>query len=52
MYIESEMMERVGKVQWERKIREIVPPSLLVELHQAPGEKKMCINTGKTFPCS
>ena len=48
MYIESEMMERVGKVQWERKIREIVPPSLLVELQQEPGEK-ICINTGNIF---
>ena len=51
MYIESEMMERVGKVQWERKIREIVPPSLLVEIQQEPDEK-MCINTGKIFHCS
>ena len=51
MYIESEMMKRVGKVQWERKIREIVPPSLLVELQQEPGEK-ICINTGNIFRCS
>jgi hypothetical protein len=40
MYIESEMTERVGKVMRERKIREIAPPSLLVEIQQEPSEKK------------
>ena len=51
MYVESEMTERVGKVNWERKIREIAPPSLLIEHQQEPGEK-MCINTGNIFQCS